>query len=183
VPWLRRLVAGLSTRRSGFDPGFVHVGFVVYKVALGQVFPPESFGFPLPISFHRCSITRKNEKTLIIFISGLHNKPQGCGASVASAAGPFTTHKKKTVWYLKYPYSILRSTSKVAWTNRRFKVCVYHWYTACPKKRFTETVPTLHGNTTSESVLRRCEMHIEHDGQQTDQLCSSSLSLSACAVL
>jgi hypothetical protein len=28
-------------------------------------------------------------------ITGLHNKPQGCGASVASAAGPFTTKKKK----------------------------------------------------------------------------------------
>jgi hypothetical protein len=27
-------------------------------------------------------------KKLIIFITGLHNKPQGCGASVASAAGP-----------------------------------------------------------------------------------------------
>ena len=39
VPWLRRLVAaGLSQRRSGFDPGSVHVGFVVDKVALGQVF-------------------------------------------------------------------------------------------------------------------------------------------------
>jgi hypothetical protein len=30
---------------------------------------------------------------LIIFITGLHNKPQGCGASVAAAAGPFTTKK------------------------------------------------------------------------------------------
>jgi hypothetical protein len=73
------------------------VGFVVDKVALGQVFPPEYFRFPLPISFHRCSITSKKEKRkkkkLIIFITGLHNKPQGCGASVASAVGPFTTKK------------------------------------------------------------------------------------------
>jgi hypothetical protein len=29
---------GLSPRRFGFDPGSVHVGFVVDKVALGQVF-------------------------------------------------------------------------------------------------------------------------------------------------
>jgi hypothetical protein len=36
-------------------------------------------------------MTRK--KTLIIFITGLHNNPQGCGASVASAAGPFTPTK------------------------------------------------------------------------------------------
>jgi hypothetical protein len=35
-------------------------------------------------------------KNLVIFITGLHNKPQGCGASVASAAGPFTT--KKATW-------------------------------------------------------------------------------------
>jgi hypothetical protein len=67
------------------------VGFVVDKVALGQVFS-DYFGFPLSISFHRCSITRKNEK---IFITGLHNKLQGCGTSVASAAGPFTTKKKR----------------------------------------------------------------------------------------
>ena len=38
VPWLRRLVAGLPPRRPGFDPGSVHVGFVVNKVTLGQVF-------------------------------------------------------------------------------------------------------------------------------------------------
>jgi hypothetical protein len=36
VPWLRRLVAGLSLRR----PGSIHVEFVVEKVALGQVFVP-----------------------------------------------------------------------------------------------------------------------------------------------
>jgi hypothetical protein len=71
VPWLRRLVAGLSPRRSGFDPGSVHLGFLVDKVALGQVFP-EYFGFPLSISFHRCSIDWKSEKKLIflfIFIT------------------------------------------------------------------------------------------------------------------
>jgi hypothetical protein len=63
-------------------------------------FFPEYFGFPLSVSFHRCYITRKNEKLIIfffIFITGLHNKRQGCGASVASAAGPFTTKKKKYV--------------------------------------------------------------------------------------
>jgi hypothetical protein len=56
----------------------------------GTGFSPEYFGFPLSISFHRYFIARKKEKKLIIFITGLHNKPQGCGASVASAAGPFS---------------------------------------------------------------------------------------------
>jgi hypothetical protein len=58
-------------------------------------FYPEYFGFSLSILFRRCSITCKNEKKLIIFITGLHNKPQGCGASVASAAGPFAKKGKE----------------------------------------------------------------------------------------
>jgi hypothetical protein len=57
VPRLRQLAAGLSPRRPGFDAGSVHVGFVVDKVALGQVFPPEYFSFPLSVSFHPCSST------------------------------------------------------------------------------------------------------------------------------
>jgi hypothetical protein len=38
VPCLRSLDSDLSPRRPGFAPGSVHVGFVVDKVALGQVF-------------------------------------------------------------------------------------------------------------------------------------------------
>ena len=38
MPWLRRLVAGLSPRKPGLDPGLVHVRFVVDKVTLGHVF-------------------------------------------------------------------------------------------------------------------------------------------------
>jgi hypothetical protein len=30
---------------------------------------------------------------VVIFITGLHKKPQGCSVSVASATGPFTTKK------------------------------------------------------------------------------------------
>jgi hypothetical protein len=37
VPWLRLLVVSLSPNRPGFAPGSVHVGFVVDRVALGQV--------------------------------------------------------------------------------------------------------------------------------------------------
>ena len=47
VPWLRRLVAGLSPQRPKFDPGSVYVGFVMDKVSM---------------SFYLCSITRKNGK-------------------------------------------------------------------------------------------------------------------------
>jgi hypothetical protein len=47
----RRLVAGFPPRRPGFEPGSGHVGFVVDKVALEEVFS-EYFGFPCQFSFH-----------------------------------------------------------------------------------------------------------------------------------
>jgi hypothetical protein len=56
-----------------FDPGSIHVGFVVDKVALGQVFPrvlrfsPVNF---IPPVLHY----KEKRKKLIIFITGLHNK-------------------------------------------------------------------------------------------------------------
>jgi len=37
VPWLMRLVAGLTLRRSGFGFMPIQVGFLVDKVELGQV--------------------------------------------------------------------------------------------------------------------------------------------------
>jgi hypothetical protein len=49
VPYGRRLVAGLSSRRTTFALGSVYVGFVVDKVALGQFFS-EFFGFTTSIS-------------------------------------------------------------------------------------------------------------------------------------
>jgi hypothetical protein len=51
VPQLKRLVAGFPPRRPGFDPRSGHVGFVVDKVTLGQVF--SDFGFPCQYSFHQ----------------------------------------------------------------------------------------------------------------------------------
>jgi hypothetical protein len=78
------------------------VEFVVDKVALGQVFY-QYFGFPMSISFHWFSITWKNEKR-IVFITGLHNKPEGCCASVASAAVSFTTHTNKEDYTFKFAH-------------------------------------------------------------------------------
>jgi hypothetical protein len=72
------------------------VEFVVDKVALGQVPPPpEDFGFPCRFHSTGTQLHGKNKKKLI-FITGLHNKPQGCGATVASAAGPFTKKSRIT---------------------------------------------------------------------------------------
>jgi RNA-binding protein YhbY len=64
---------------------------------------------------------------LFIFITGLHNKPQGCGASVASAAGPFFPppqkkklhHQKPAINVLNYGMtSKLRTKNKISQTMK-----------------------------------------------------------------
>jgi hypothetical protein len=75
-------------------------------VALGQVFSPSSSVFSCQFHSTGAPLIGKGQKIMIIIIiviTGLHNKPQGCSASVASAAGPFTTKKKPA------PYVILRT--------------------------------------------------------------------------
>jgi hypothetical protein len=58
-------------------------------------FFPEYFGFSCQFHSTGAPLLEKGQKIIIIFIliTGLHNKPQGCGASVASAVGPFFTLK------------------------------------------------------------------------------------------
>jgi hypothetical protein len=63
-------------------------------------FPPSTS--VLPCQFHStcASLLGKGQKIIIIiviFITVLHNKPHGCGASLASAAGPFSTKTKTAV--------------------------------------------------------------------------------------
>jgi hypothetical protein len=50
VPWLRRLVAGLSLRGPGLNLRQVNVGFVVDTVTLDR-FLSQHFSFPLPVPF------------------------------------------------------------------------------------------------------------------------------------
>jgi hypothetical protein len=52
VLYLRRLVACFPPRRPGFYPKSDHVGFMVDKVTLTQVFS-EYFGFSCQFSFHQ----------------------------------------------------------------------------------------------------------------------------------
>jgi hypothetical protein len=59
-------------------------------------FSPSSSVFPCQFHSTGAPLLGKGQKIIIIviFIIGLHKKPHGCSASVASAAGPFTTKKR-----------------------------------------------------------------------------------------
>jgi hypothetical protein len=69
-----------------------NVGFVVDKVALGQVSSRVLWFSPVSLTLPGFCYLEKR-KNLTILITGLHNKPYGWYAPVASAAGPFTTQK------------------------------------------------------------------------------------------
>jgi hypothetical protein len=56
LPYLKRSLAGFPPRRPGFDPKSGDMGFLVDKVALGQVFFDE-LGFPYQLSFHKILYT------------------------------------------------------------------------------------------------------------------------------
>jgi hypothetical protein len=62
----------------------------------GTGFSASSSAFPCQFHSTGAPLLVKGQKIIIIviFITGSHKKPQGCGASVASAAGPFTTKKE-----------------------------------------------------------------------------------------
>jgi hypothetical protein len=73
VRWLRWLAEGLPPWKLEFDAGSLHVGFVVDKVALGQVSPPTTSVFPC-LHFTGAPLLEKGQKIMIIFTIGLHKK-------------------------------------------------------------------------------------------------------------
>jgi hypothetical protein len=66
------------------------MGFVVDKVALGQVFPQVLRFSPVNFIPPVLHYLKKDDKIIIIFTTALHKKPYVCGTSVASAATPFS---------------------------------------------------------------------------------------------
>jgi hypothetical protein len=71
----KTITVTLRRWRPGFDPRSVQVGFVVDKVALGQVLPRVLRFSPVRFIPPLLHYKEKRKKKLIIFITGLHNKP------------------------------------------------------------------------------------------------------------
>jgi hypothetical protein len=88
----RRPLTAEARVRSQVNPCGIYGG----QSGTGTGFSPSTLVFPCQFYSTGAPLLGKGKKIIIIviFIIGLHKKPQGCGASVASAAGPFTTTKK-----------------------------------------------------------------------------------------
>jgi hypothetical protein len=91
----RRLPTAEARVRSRVSPCGIYGG----QSGTEAGFSSSSSVFPCQFHSTGAPLLGKGQKIIIIviFIIGLHKKPHGCGASVASAAGPFTTKKKLTI--------------------------------------------------------------------------------------
>jgi hypothetical protein len=87
-------------------------------------FSPSTSVFPCQFHSTDAPLPGKGQKIIIIFlfITGLHNKPHGCSASVASAAGPFTTI------YIHIYINIYKST-QVEGRTATYYTCVFLVFT------------------------------------------------------
>jgi hypothetical protein len=99
------------------------VGFVVVKVALGQVFL-RVFRFS-PVNFIQAEKSSFKQKKELIFITGLHISFPGCGASVTSAMRPFN---KKNEHQLASP--VESNLGKRLKTSKRKQVSS-RWFNLC----------------------------------------------------
>jgi hypothetical protein len=80
---------------------------------------------------------KKKKNFSFIFITGLHNKSQGWGASVASAAGPFTKTKQKIPQASR--------PNKFSWTSLLWQTTytqpTHNWQSQCIFQKMKSGLP------------------------------------------
>jgi hypothetical protein len=126
----------------------------------GTGFSPSTLVFPCQFHSTGAPLPGKGQNIIIIviFITGLHKKPQGCGASVASAAGPFTAKKKNPpLCYEWLPRETYFPDCALV-THRRAAVSTW------PQQK-------------QEHLINWMYFHVEQSKEEKDTLCAFRLSV------
>ena len=130
VPCLRWLVAGLSLRRRGFNPGSVQGGFVMDKVALGQIFPrllrfsPVSFILPvLQYKEKRKEKTNYLHRRIAQWASRLR-----CVHSICCGALQLKVCEQRTEQMWEPTEEVTEVTEEVSFIGRQFVIMWLDWW-------------------------------------------------------
>ena len=128
MPWLGRLVAGLSLRRLGFDPRSVSLASLVDRYVLGQVFLRELQCFPLFI-IPPVLRTHFLLRTQILLLPGEHSwealqprKKQWCSGNFSALDRKLLSLSLRRVYCLFHVLVCRWFTKRPQW-----HFCLFHW--------------------------------------------------------
>jgi hypothetical protein len=141
----------------------------------GTGFSPNSSVFPCQFHSTGAPVLGKGQKIIINFVFiWSHNKPHGCSASVASAAGPFTTKKKTQTWLVQSVASNCYQLKFIRYILYRYDVkpenmtkenpltCFKHFFMLkYSKEHVNRTVVLVHAMIRSDVKINRKRPHNE----------------------
>jgi hypothetical protein len=131
-PWLRRLVASISPRSPGFAPRSIYVGFMVGKVALGQVF------FRVLLFFPASSISQSF--STLIYHTGMNDMSLS-GSSSETWSHPINIYKLQSGKHKMQCCICLLSTTLWRRIGEQTNSSIHSWTRHWGQRHATSALP------------------------------------------
>ena len=119
LPWLRRLITGLSLWKPSFYPGSVHVRFVVLKEALGQIF----LRILRSVSSRQCHAMLHTRLQLYAALSRRTKNGRSLGSFQKATARKELNFFVFKVWRQMQPRNDLETSNSIALSITQWVLC------------------------------------------------------------